>query len=208
MRRWWQRRASGTRTRTIAAGIRREKPAKARRKDVEARWTVKHSRAEPAADGKPRIDIAIPAFGYRSPISVERRHGVIRRAKVTGASAHDGARRREDLIDPNDTACDVRADSACRSAENERFLAGMGKVSRIHPRKPKGRPMPKRTVRANAARSAVRAFLEHPFAHRKGPMGPVMRTVGLARGTAAARFATIAYTLKRWCWLAGRTVPA
>ncbi len=151
------------------------------RRDTDARWTMKYAKAKPAADGKPLIDIAIPAFGYKSHISIDRRHGVIRRAKVTDAAAHDGARLREGLIDPNNTASDVWADSAYRSAENERFLAGIGKVSRIHRRKPKGKPMPKRTARANAKKSAVRAHVEHPFAHQKGPMGLVIRTIGIAR---------------------------
>jgi IS5 family transposase len=191
-----------------AAEIWPDQPAKARQKDVDARWTVKFSKAKPAADGTPRIDIAIPAFGYKSHISIDRRHGVIRRAKVTDAAAHDGARLREGLIDPNNTASDVWADSAYRSAANERFLAGIGKVSRIHRRKPQGRPMPKRTAKANAAKSAVRAFVEHPFAHQKGPMGLVIRTVGLARATAAVTFANMAYNMKRWCWLERRRLLA
>lgn len=65
-----------------------------------------------------------------------------------GPSPHDGARLREGLIDPSDTASDVRADSVCRSAENERFLAGVGKLGRIHRRQPKG----KRDARAHRAR--------------------------------------------------------
>jgi transposase, IS5 family len=100
---------------------------------------------------------------------------------VTDAAAHDGARLREGLIDPKNTASDVWADSADRSAENERFLAGLGKVSRIHRKKPKGKPMPRRTARANTAKSVVRAHVEHPFAHQKGVMGLVTRTIGRAR---------------------------
>jgi len=49
-----------------------EKPAKARQKDTDARWTVKFSKARPAADGKPQIDIAIPAFGYPGRMSQTR----------------------------------------------------------------------------------------------------------------------------------------
>ena len=184
------------------------KPAKARQKDVDARWTVKFSKAKPAADGKPRVDIAIPAFGYKSHISIDRRHGIIRRAKVTDAAAHDGARLREGLIDPNNTASDVWADSAYRSAENERFLARLGKVSRIHRRKPPGRPMPKRMASANAAKSAVRAHVEHPFAHQKGPMGLVIRTIGLARATATVTLANMAYNMTRWGWLDRRSLRA
>ncbi len=47
-----------------AADIWPDEPAKARQKDVDARWTLKFSKAKPAADGKPQIDIAIPTFGY------------------------------------------------------------------------------------------------------------------------------------------------
>jgi IS5 family transposase len=185
-----------------------EKPAKARQKDVDARWTVKFSKAKPTSDGTPQLDIAIPTFGYKSHISIDRRHGIIRRQTVTDAAAHDGARLREGLIDPNNTASDVWADSAYRSAENERFLARLGKVSRIHQRKPKGKPMPKRTARANAAKSAVRAHVEHPFAHQKGPMRLVIRTIGLARAKAAVTLANMAYNMKRWCWLDRRSAPA
>ncbi len=73
---------------------------------------------------------------------------------------------REGLIDLNNTASDVWADTAYRSAENETFLASIGKVSRIHHRKPKGKPLPKRTAQANAAKFAIRAHVEHPFALR------------------------------------------
>ena len=190
-----------------------ERSAKARQKDTDARWTVKFSKAKPAADGKLQTDIAIPVFGYKSHISIDRRHGIIRRGKVTDAAAHDGARLREGLIDPNNTGSDVWADSAYRSAENERFLRDAGKISRIHRRKPKGRPMPKRTARANAAKSAVRAavehpFVEHPFAHQKGFMGLVIRTIGLARAEATVTLATMAYNMKRWCWLDRRSLSA
>lgn len=154
------------------------------------------------------MDIAIPVFGYKSHISIDRRHGIIRRGKVTDAATHDGARRREGLIDPNNTASDVWAASAYRSAENERFLERIGKVSRIHRRKPKGRPMPRQTARANAKKSAIRAAVEHPFAHQKGIMGLVIRTLGLARAEAAITLANMAYNMKRWCWLDSRRLPA
>jgi IS5 family transposase len=185
-----------------------EKPSKARQKDTDARWTVKFSKAKPAEDGTKRIDIAIPTFGYKSHIAIDRRHGIIRRQKVTDAAAHDGARLREGLIDTTNTASDVWADSAYRSAENERYLAGIGKVSRIHRRKPKGKPMPRQTAKANARKSAVRAAIEHPFAHQKGPMKLVIRTIGLARAEAAITLANMAYNMKRWCWLDRRSAPA
>jgi transposase, IS5 family len=191
-----------------AAEIWPDKPAKARQKDTDARWTLKVSRAKPAAEGRPLVDSAVPVFGYKSHISIDRRHGVIRRGKVTDAAAHDGARLREGLIDPNNTASDVWADSAYRSAENERFLDRIGKVSRIHRRKPKGKLMSRRTARANAAKSAIRAAVEHPFAHQKTVMKLVIRTIGLARAEAAIILANMSYNMKRWCWLERATAAA
>lgn len=119
-----------------AAAIWHDKPAKARQQGTDARWTTKFSKAKTVADGKPQIDIAIPSFGCKSHISIDRRHGLIRRGKTTTAAAHDGARLRKGLIDPNNAASDVLADTAYSSAENERYLAGLGCVSRIHRRKP------------------------------------------------------------------------
>jgi IS5 family transposase len=151
-----------------------------------------------------------PTFGYKNHISIDRRHGVIiiRKSLVTDAAAHDGARLREGLIDPSNTASDVWADSAYRSAENERFLRGASKTSRIHRRKPKGGPMPERTSKANAAKSAVRSRVEHVFAYQKGPMGMVVRTIGIARAKAVLTLANMAYNMKRWRWLDSRTAPA
>jgi len=39
--------------------------------------------------------------------------------------------------------------------------------SRIDHRKPKGKPMPEHMARGNAAKSAIRARVEHVFAHQK-----------------------------------------
>jgi IS5 family transposase len=132
---------------------------------------------------------------------------LIRRQKVTDAAAHDGARLREGLVDPTNTASRVWADTAWRSAANEAFLASCGKVSRIHRRKPRGKPLPKRTARANARKSAVRARVEHVFAHQKGRMGLFIRTIGIKRARAAITMANIACNLGRWRWLEGQAAP-
>jgi hypothetical protein len=68
--------------------------------------------------------------------------------------------------------------------------------------------MPRRTARANAAKSAVRARVEHPFAHQKGFMELAIRTIGRARAEAAATLTNMAYNMKRWCWLDRRNAPA
>jgi transposase, IS5 family len=180
-----------------------EKPAKLRQKDRDARWTVKFSKARPREDGTPQIDLAVPAFGYRNHISIDRRHGLIRHWTTTDAAAHEGARLGE-LIDAENTASDLWGDTAYRSAKNEALLAERGLVSRIHRKKPKGRPMAARTRRANARKSAVRAMIEHVFAHQKGVMGLMVRTIGMARAQVKIGLANLAYNIKRYAWLSGR----
>jgi IS5 family transposase len=165
-----------------AAAIWPDNPAKTRQGHTDARWTATFSKANPAADGKPLSDVAIPTNCYKAHISIDRRQAVTRRGKTNDAAAHDGARRREGLIDQNNTAFDVWADIAYRSAENERYLAGIHRVSRTHRRKPRGRSMARHHARANAAKSVVRAHVVQPLAQRKGIMGLVIRIIGLARG--------------------------
>lgn len=183
-----------------------EKPAKLRQKDRDARWTVKFSRARPREDGTPQVDLAVPAFGYKNHVSIDRRHGLIRRWTTSDAAAHDGARLAA-VLDGQNTASDVWADTAYRSAKNEAMLAGRGLVSRIHRKKPKGRAMAERTRRANARKSAVRSAVERVFARQKGPMALVVRTIGIARAHVKIGMANLAFNMKRYVWLSGRAAP-
>jgi IS5 family transposase len=51
----------------------RDKPAKLAQKDRDARWTLKRAKARPAGeDGKPKVEIAIPVFGYKNHVSIDR----------------------------------------------------------------------------------------------------------------------------------------
>jgi len=183
------------------------KPARLRQKDRDARWTVKFSKAKPREDGAPQVDLAVPAFGYRNHVSIDRRYGLIRGWTGTHAAAHDGARL-EEVLDAANTASEVWADTAYRSAKKETMLAARGLVSRIHRKKPKGQPMPARTRRANAAKSVVRTKVEHVFAHQKGLMGMVVRTIGLARARVKIGLVNLAYNMRRFVWLSGGAVPA
>lgn len=54
----------------------------------------------------------------------------------------------------------------------------------------------------------MRAHVEHAFAHQKGVMRLVIRSIGLARASAAVTLANMAYNMKRWCWLDRRGAPA
>jgi IS5 family transposase len=184
-----------------------DKPAKLRQKDRDARWTVKFSKAKPAEEGKPpKVDIAVPVFGYKNHASIDRRHGFIRGWSVTDAAAWDGAQLR-DVVGRN-TGSKVWADTAYRSRKNETWLSKHGFVSDIHHKKPKGRPMSERIARANGRRSKVRSAIEHVFARQKGPMALFVRTIGIIRARAKIGMANLAYNLTRYVWHEGRTAPA
>ena len=70
-------------------------------------------------------------------------------------------------------------------------------ISRIHRRKPKGKPMSKTTKQANAKKSSIRARVEHVFGHQKNRFGLFIRTIGLARAEAKLILANLAYNFDR-----------
>jgi transposase, IS5 family len=74
----------------------KEKPAKLRHKDRDARWTGKLTKAKPHGDGSsPTVDRAIPVFGYPNHISIDRGLGFLRKWSATDAAAYEGRRLRE-----------------------------------------------------------------------------------------------------------------
>ena len=197
-------------------------PAKAAQKDIDARWTLKFAKGRPLPGGKPGTDIAIPSFGYKSSIAICRRYGFIRRGKVTDGARFDG-RMLRNVVTSDNTASDVWAeplkapamrsivgiaaggDTAYRSQSNEAWLKSIGRVSRVHRKKPKGKPMPARTARANAAKSTVRARIEHVFARQKDQMGLFIRTIGIARAEEKIGLANLAYNIDRLIFQERRT---
>lgn len=119
-----------------------DEPNKAAQKDTDARWTLKiGGKVRYRADGTPLPMIALPVFGYKSHISIDRRFGFIREMAVTSASAADGRLLRQ-VVSTQNTGSEVWADSAYRSKRNEKWLSDRMLTSRIHRRKPKGKPMP------------------------------------------------------------------
>lgn len=180
----------------------KDKPAKLRQKDRDARWTVKFTKAKPREDGStPPVDLAIPVFGYQNHISIDRGFGFIREWRATNAAAYEGRRLREGLLDKTNTASAVWAGTAYRSATNEEFMEKNGFVSHVHRKKPKGRVMPEAIRRANNAKSKIRSKVEHVFAEQKDRMGLFIRTIGIARAKTKTGLANLVYNLKRLLFL-------
>ena len=183
------------------------RPAKLRQKDRDGRWTLKRGRRKRRPDGTLAMEIAVPVYGYKSHIGTDRRHRLIRTWSVTDASRYDG-RELPGLLDKANTGASVWADTAYRSAKNERRIAAAGLVSRVHFRKPRGKPMPEPRARANAARSRERAGVEHVFADQKHRMGLFIRTIGLVRARTKIGLANLAYNLRRYVFLETKAAPA
>ena len=204
-------RLTNTEKATIKGGGTPEHWSKARRAqmDRDGRWTLKRGRKKPKpdADARAATEIVVPAFGYKNHIGVDRRFGLIRAFAVTHAAAHDGAQL-ADLLDPDNLASGVWADTAYRSAANLRLLERRGLVPQFQRAKPRGKPMPAHVARGNATRSRVRARVEHVFAEQKRRLGLVVRSVGLDRAETKITLANLAYNMRRLTWLEGRTAFA
>jgi len=184
--------------------------ARARQIDRDGRWTIKRGRKARPPEGVPRqatTEIAVPMFGYKNHLGIDRAHGFIRRSVVTDAARHDGAQLGA-VLDPANTGSGVWADTAYRSKANLELLDRRGLRPEFQRAKPRGRPMPDHIARGNATRARVRSLVEHVFAAEKRRMGLVVRCIGLARATARITLANLAYNMRRLAWIEGRGVPA
>lgn len=174
--------------------------AKRSQKDLDGRWTLKRGRKRRRRPGQRQAaEIAVPEYGYKSHVNIDRRHGFVRQWAVSDAAEHDSRKFRE-LLDKDNTASRVWADTAYRSDKHERHLARHGFASKVHFRKPKGRAMNRVRAKANAARSRVRSSVEHVFAAQKHRMGLFVRTIGLTRATTKIGLANLVYNFTRFAW--------
>jgi IS5 family transposase len=146
-------------------------------------------------------------FGYKNHVGIDRAHGFVRRFVVTHAARHDGSQLGA-VLDPDNTASDVWADSAYRSRANLALIARRGLTPQFQRAKPRARPMPPHIARGNATRARVRSRVEHVFAAEKRRMGLVVRTIGLVRATAKITLANLAYNMQRLVWIAGKPALA
>ena len=170
----------------------KEKPAKLRQKDRDARWMVKTSKAKQEG----MADFGIPYFGYKNHLTSDRRYGFVRRYEVTAANCHDGHVLPK-ILDKGNMCRDIWGDTAYHTYDNERYLKENNFRSRLHRKKPKGKPVNQRIEQGNKAKSKVRAKVEHIFASQKDKMGLFIRTIGLSRAKVKIGLANLAYNFNR-----------
>ena len=157
-------------------------PAKRSQKDTDARWTKKHGKSH---------------YGYKNHVNVDRRHKLVRRYQVTDAAVHD-SQVVDDILDPDNTASEVWADSAYLSAEIEAKLKEKGLKSRIHRKGYRNKSLSEREKRGNTTRSKVRARVEHVFGAQSNDMGgTLVRSIGMVRARARIGLKNLAYNMRR-----------
>lgn len=185
------------------------KPARRAQIDRDGRWTIKRGNKREAGPGghKRQVEIAVPVFGYKNHIGIDRAFGFLRCYTVTHAAAYDGGQLGA-VLDRDNTAGDVWADTAYRSAANLALLEHRGLKPQFQRKKPRGRKMPAHVARGNATRARVRSRVEHVFAAQKCRLGLVVRTVGMTRARIKIGLANLAYNFSRLAWLQVRTAPA
>ena len=159
-----------------------DKPAKRRQKDTDARWTKKHGKSH---------------YGYKNHVNIDRKHKLIRRYGVTGASVHD-SQVVEELLASENTASGVWADSAYRSEDIEAKVKARGLRSRIHRKGYRNRPLRDWEKAGNQSRSRFRARVEHVFGSQRNDMGgTLVRSIGLVRARARIGLKNLAYNMRR-----------
>jgi len=155
-------------------------------KDLDARWTKKHG---------------VSHYGYKNHVSVDRRHKLVRRYQVTDAAVHD-SQVVDEILDANNTASEVWADSAYRSASIEAKLEEKGLKSRVHRKGHRNKPLSEREKRGNKTRSQVRVRVEHVFGAQSNDMGgTLVRSIGLVRAKARIGLKNLAYNMRRLVFL-------
>src|SRR5215212_5564342 len=186
-----------------------DQPKRLAQKDRDARWTLKRARTKATTETtrKRRVEIAIPVFGYKNHVSIDRAYGFVRRFAVTNAAAYDGAQLGA-VLDKSNTASPVWADTAYRSKANEALLEKNGFVSKVHFRRRPGFGLTPVQRRANRARSRVRSAIETVCAAQKRRFGLIVRTIGIARATTKIGLANLTYNMRRLIWSETRIHPA
>jgi IS5 family transposase len=156
---------------------------KKRQKDTDARWAKKNGKS---------------FFGYKNHISVDVKHELIRRFKVTSAEVHD-SNVFDELLDAGNSSRDVWADSAYRSKERVADLRNKGYREDLQRKGCRGSKLTAKEQQGNRTRSKTRSRIEHVFgvqAQRAGNM--ILRGIGIIRATVRIGLRNLAYNLDRY----------
>lgn len=168
-----------------------DKPHRLAQKDTDARWTKKGGKSH---------------YGYKNHIGIDAEYGLIRRYHVSDASVHD-SQALGNLLDEDNEADTLWADSAYRSEVTEAVLKLMGFDSQIHERPYRNRPLSEEQKQSNRRKSKTRAKVEHVFGSWTMQMGgKLVRCIGIVRVKAQLGLKNLTYNLMRYTLLQTQAV--
>lgn len=160
----------------------RDKPAKLRQKDRDARWGC-HNNAW--------------AYGYKNHVKAERKTKMIERYEVTEASVHDS--QMIDALTQRGRDAQVWADAAHAGEPVGKMLRRKRIVDRRHEKAVRGRPLSEKQEARNREKSRVRARVEHVFGFQVNSMeADWIRTIGKARAGVQIGLGNLVYNLFRF----------
>lgn len=158
-----------------------EQPAKARQKDVDARWTKKNGARY---------------YGYKNHVKVDSRSKLIENFTVTAASVHD-SQALKDLIVKGDPVTYV--DSAYTGRPCDEIFAERKVEAKPIERAWRNKPLNGHQQRCNHARSKIRVRVEHVFATMRMCLKSAWnRCIGLIRNRTAIGLTNLVYNLVRY----------
>lgn len=156
-------------------------PAKARQKDVDARWAKKGEEQH---------------YGYKNHVKVDSQSKLITAFTVTHAAVHDSAAL-ESLVAPGDPVTYV--DSAYVGPRCAAVFEVNKVEAKVIERPYRNRPLTAQQRRRNRAKSRVRARVEHVFGAIKLCLRAGWnRCIGQVRNAAAITLTNLVYNLVRF----------
>ena len=126
---------------------------------------------------------------------------------MTSAAAHD-SRPFEGLLDPNNTASKVWADTAYRCVRNEAAMAKRGRLSMVHLPQTQGPPAARPPCRSQRRTIESARAVEQVFAGQKHRVKLFVRTISIARAKVKIGMANFACNCTRLAWLEARATSA
>lgn len=160
-------------------------PEKRRQKDVDATWTKKHGKS---------------FFGFKLSVSTDNRYKIIRKIKISTASAHDTLHLK-DVLDESNTSREIYADRGYTDSKREKQLKGSGWRPQIQRKAKKGKNISACQIQRNKRISKTRVRVEHPFASLMQMGGKLIRSIGLRRATLHLNWKVATYNMRRMCYL-------
>ena len=152
-------------------------------KDTDARWATKNKERH---------------YGYKDHVKVDKESKIITKYEVTSAEIHD-SRELKNLIDARKDKV-IYGDSAYTGEEVQKCIPKDVR-NMIHEKGYRNRPLTKRQIKNNKAKSKIRVRVEHVFGAMNHFGGICIRTIGIARTEFQIGLLNLTYNLKRYTYL-------